>query len=34
MEILDNTDLTTDQVAIFVVSAVDNYCPEHSVLFG
>ena len=28
------TDLTTDQVATFVVSAVDNYCPEYSALFG
>ena len=34
MEIMDATDLTTDQVATFVVSAVGNFCPEHSVLFG
>jgi hypothetical protein len=34
MEIMDETDLTTDQVATFVVSAVGNFCPEHSVLFG
>jgi hypothetical protein len=34
MEIMGETDLTTDQVATFVVSAVDNFCPEHSVLFG
>ena len=33
MEILENTDLTTDQVAVFVVSSVDNYCPEHGALF-
>ena len=31
---MDETDLTTDQVATFVVSAVDNFCPEYSVLFG
>nr|WP_090344656.1 DUF732 domain-containing protein [Mycolicibacterium malmesburyense]CRL76357.1 hypothetical protein CPGR_03950 [Mycolicibacterium malmesburyense] len=34
MEILENTDLTTDQVATFVVSSVDHYCPGHGVLFG
>ena len=34
MEIMDNTDLTTDQVATFVVSSVSNYCPEHGDLFG
>jgi hypothetical protein len=34
MEIKDETDLTTDQIATFVVSAVDNYCPEHVTLFG
>lgn len=28
MEITDETDLTTDQVATFVVSAVDNFCPS------
>ena len=33
MEILENTDLTTDQVAVFVVASVDNYCPEYGVLF-
>ncbi|MFI5510545.1 DUF732 domain-containing protein [Mycobacterium sp. NPDC051804] len=33
MEILDQTDLTTDQVATFVTSAVDNFCPEHVGLF-
>jgi hypothetical protein len=34
MEILDNTDLTTDQVATFVVTSVGDYCPDHSALFG
>lgn len=34
MEILEGTDLTTDQAALFVVSAVDNYCPEYGALFG
>jgi hypothetical protein len=34
MELLKNTDLTTDQAAMFVVSAVDNYCPQYGVLFG
>ena len=34
MEIMDETDLTTDQVATFVVSAVDNFCPEYGGLFG
>lgn len=34
MEILDATDLTTDQVATFVTSAVDNFCPEHVGLFA
>jgi hypothetical protein len=33
MELLDETDLTTDQAAMFVVSSVGNYCPEYSVLF-
>jgi hypothetical protein len=33
VEILENTDLTTDQAAFFVVSAVGNYCPEYGVLF-
>ena len=33
MEILENTDLTTDQAAGFVVSSVSNYCPEYGVLF-
>jgi hypothetical protein len=33
VEILENTDLTTEQVAGFVVSAVGNYCPEYGVLF-
>ncbi|HET6735350.1 DUF732 domain-containing protein [Mycobacterium sp.] len=33
MEILEATDLTDDQVAVFVVASVDTYCPEHGVLF-
>ena len=33
MEILENTYLTTDQAAGFVVSSVRNYCPEYGVLF-
>ena len=33
MEILENTDLTTDQAAMFVVSSVGSYCPEYGVLF-
>ena len=33
MEIMSSTDLTTDQVATFVVSAVDNFCPEYGGLF-
>jgi hypothetical protein len=33
MEIMNATDLTTDQVATFVVSAVDNFCPEYGGLF-
>jgi Protein of unknown function (DUF732) len=32
-EILDNTDLTTHQAAVFVVASVGNYCPEYGVLF-
>jgi hypothetical protein len=34
LEIKDTTDLTTDQVATFVVSAVHNYCPEYGSLFA
>ena len=33
MSIMDETDLTTDQAAMFIVSSVGNYCPEYSVLF-
>jgi Protein of unknown function (DUF732) len=33
MELLEATDLTTEQAAMFVVSAVGNYCPEFGVLF-
>jgi uncharacterized protein DUF732 len=33
VEILDNTDLTTDQAAVFILASVDNYCPEFGVLF-
>jgi hypothetical protein len=29
-EILDNTDLTTHQAAVFVVTSVNVYCPEHT----
>lgn len=32
-EILQNTDLTKRQAAVFVVAAVDTYCPEYGVLF-
>jgi Protein of unknown function (DUF732) len=32
-EILDNTDLTTHQAAVFLVSAVNAYCPEYTVYF-
>lgn len=34
MEILENTDLTTEQVATFVIASVDHYCPGNAVLFG
>ncbi|KUI20156.1 hypothetical protein AU193_16470 [Mycobacterium sp. GA-1285] len=34
LEILENTDLTTEQVATFVVASVDHYCPGNGVLFG
>jgi hypothetical protein len=33
LEILDNTDLTTHQAAVFVVSAVNAYCPEYTGYF-
>lgn len=33
LEILENTDLTTEQVAMFVVTSVDHYCPRYGVLF-
>jgi hypothetical protein len=33
MEILENTDLDTDQAALFVASSVDNFCPEYGSLF-
>lgn len=32
-EILQNTDLTKRQAAVFVVSAVNVYCPEYGALF-
>jgi hypothetical protein len=32
-EILDNTDLTTHQAAVFVVASVDIYCPEYTGYF-
>lgn len=33
MQLLESTDPTTQQAAIFVVAAVDNYCPEYSPYF-
>jgi hypothetical protein len=33
MEILDATDLTTDQAAVFVLASVDTYCPELGSVF-
>jgi Protein of unknown function (DUF732) len=33
LEILEYTDLAPEQAAMFVVSAVGNYCPEYGVLF-
>ena len=32
-EILDNTDLTTHQAAVFVVTSVSAYCPEYAGYF-
>jgi hypothetical protein len=32
-EILQNTDLTTHQAAVFVVSSVSSYCPKYEALF-
>lgn len=32
-EILDNTDLTTHQAAVFVVASVNTYCPQYAGLF-
>lgn len=32
-ELLDNTDLSTHQAAVFVLSSVGNYCPEYTVYF-
>lgn len=32
-DILADTDLSTHQAAVFIVSAVENYCPEHADLF-
>jgi Protein of unknown function (DUF732) len=32
-EILDNTDLTTHQAAVFVVASVSTYCPEYAGYF-
>lgn len=34
MEILENTDLTVDQVAMFVIASVDHYCPRYGALFA
>ncbi|WP_083906427.1 DUF732 domain-containing protein [Mycobacterium sp. JS623] len=33
LEILNNTDLTTHQAAVFVVTAVNAYCPEYAGYF-
>jgi len=33
MDLLESTDLTTQQAAMFVVAAVGNYCPEYSPYF-
>ncbi len=33
MELLEATDLTTDQAAVFVLASVDSYCPELGVVF-
>jgi hypothetical protein len=33
VEILDNSDLTTHQAAVFVVTAVNAYCPEYTGYF-
>jgi hypothetical protein len=33
LDLLHGTDLTTDQVAAFVVTAVDSYCPEYGTYF-
>jgi hypothetical protein len=33
MKLLHSSDLTTDQVAAFVVTAVDSYCPTYSGYF-
>jgi uncharacterized protein DUF732 len=32
-EILDNTDLSTHQAAVFLVTAVNVYCPEYTGYF-
>ena len=32
-EILQNSDLSAHQAAVIIVSAVENYCPEHADLF-
>jgi len=32
-EILDSTDLTTHQAAVFVVASVNAYCPEYAGYF-
>jgi hypothetical protein len=32
-EILENTDLTTHQAAVFAVTAVDTYCPKYTCYF-
>lgn len=32
-EILDNTDLSAHQTAVFIVTSVNTYCPEHTDYF-
>jgi hypothetical protein len=33
LDLLDDTDLTTQQAATFVIAAVDSYCPEYGAYF-
>jgi hypothetical protein len=34
LQLMEVTNATTDEAATFVLASVDNYCPEHAVLFG